>query len=732
MTQADLFSAQPYPQAQPIQFLPKKKTDFQPVVLTTAPDEVLAMPESTLREKVLKAVAVLKWVMQRYEICYSYSGGKDSSTVLAMGLAAAAQLKAEGREVKRFLILNSDTQVENPEVLGVVRAELERVRRWIAGHNLPGHIEVTEPYILSQWAVSIIGGKTLISTPLTSRNCTSDLKSIPLTRVRKQFFGQNRIAEGKFMVGVTGVRFDESAERAGNMMKRAESPVQLVQTNADQDVFLAPIANWTTDDVMEFLGLAVNRAVLPEDERLPISTYSDMADVWRIYKDAEGECTVGSGGGPSKGCGARHGCYVCGMVTNDKSMDAFVTQEQYSYMEPLARFRTYITNTLFDHSKRTWIGRTINDGHIVYGPDAYSPEYVQDLLRYALTIDRNEARAARQLGISPRFQIVSARALVAIDAMWSLQAYTLPFAALAIYDDVYVKGLSFEVPVVEKSPVIPVPPRRYIPVHDWDEDAADAYTGLRHAVLEATEGPCTALREIQVKGTPTLVMEPEVGRMFDVHEESVAMILEFELDRLVARHHESARRAGEIGFGLVGEGYKFYVQFGAITLAKSQVGEVDSILRRSHWREQHGLSGYNYDRDRAYAMTVEAPVPLEPRKVGAKKSDAELREARRLARRNEVACRRISLAQLYRDWSPDVPWRELGHQRLPTRRLLAHCLQKGNARYSAGVARGWARHHFVRLGELVRFLKDHPQVAEAVKVHRSTARRRGVQQLLAA
>ncbi|KWU26434.1 phosphoadenosine phosphosulfate reductase family protein [Burkholderia cenocepacia] len=731
MSQADLFGEQTYPPTQAIQFLPKKKTAFHPVVLTTAPDEVLAMPESTLREKVLKAVAVLRWVMQRYEICYSYSGGKDSSTVLAMGLAAAAQLKAEGLEVKRFLILNSDTQVENPEVLGVVRAELERVRHWIAEHSLPGHIEVTEPYILSQWAVTVIGGKTLISTPLTSRNCTSDLKSIPLTRVRKQFFGQNRVAEGKFMVGVTGVRLDESAERAGNMVKRAESPIALVQTNADQDVFLAPIANWTTDDVMEFLGLAVNWAALPEYERLPIATYSDMADVWRIYKDAEGECTVGSGGGPSKGCGARHGCYVCGMVTNDKSMDAFVTQEQYSYMEPLARFRAYITNTLFDHSKRTWIGRTINDGYIVYGPDAYSPEYVQDLLRYALTIDRNEARAARRLGIRPRFQIVSPRALVAIDAMWSLQAYTLPFAALAIYHDVYVKGLSFEVPLVAKSPVIPVPPRRFIPVADWDEDATDAYTGLRHALLEATEGPCTALREVHVKGTSTLVMEPEVGRMFDVHEESVAMLLEFELDRLVARHHESAQRAGEIGFGLVGEGYKFYVQFGIVTLAKSQVGEVDAILRRSHWREQHGLAGYNYDRARAYAMTVDAPVALAPRKNAAV-NDSAIREAGRLARRNEVVSRRISMAELYRDWSPDVSWRELRHGGLLTRRLPAHCLQKGNARYSPGMHRGWARHHAVRLGELTRFLKAHPQVADKVKAHRSTGRRRGGQQLLAA
>jgi len=730
--QADLLSSETFAQVHPVLFKPRKKSaEFQPVVLRTAPDEVVAMPETTLHEKVLKAVAILKWVMQQYEICYSYSGGKDSSTVLSLAMAAAAQLKAEGKQVKRFLVLNSDTQVENPEVLGVVRGELARVREWIEEHGLPGHIAVTEPYILSQWAVTIIGGKTLISTPLTNRNCTTDLKSTPLGRVRTQFFGLNRVAEGKFTVGVTGVRFDESAERAGNMTKRAESPIQLVQTHENQDVFLAPIANWTTDEVMEYIGLAVNRDVLPEEDRLPVAIYSDFVDVWRIYKDAEGECTVGRGDKPSKGCGARHGCYVCTMVGSDKSMDAFLSQEQYAYMEPLTRFREYVNNTVYDLSKRTWIGRTIIDEHIVYGPDAYSPEYVQDLLRYALTIDRDEKLAAEALGLKePRFQIVSPRALVAIDAVWSLQAYTLPFSALAIYYDVYVKGMRFDVPSVEKAPAGPVPKPRYIPVHNWDEDAPDAFTGLRNPILEATDGPCTALREIQVKGESRQVMEMDTARMFDVHEESVGYLLDFELERLVKRHYEAARRLTTAGVSLVGEGYKFYVQYGAITLAKSQVGEVDSILRRSSWREQNRLSGYNYDRDHAFAMSLDAPVPLEERKRPARPAPEVVAEAERKYRRSEVRDRRIPLSVLYAEWAPDVSWRTMGRHGLPVRKLLAHCLQKGNKQYGAQTFKGWARHHFVRLGELTQFLKDNPDVAEQVKEHRSASRRKGMQLML--
>jgi DNA sulfur modification protein DndC len=722
---ADLLTSMTHTNVVPLVFRPRPKDEeFQPVILAAAPDEVLAMPERTLHEKVLKAVAVMMWAMERFEICFSYSGGKDSSTVLSIGLAAAAQLMAQGKTVKRFLVLNSNTQVENPEVLGVVQSELAHVGAWIAKHGLPGHLAITEPYILSQWAVTIIGGKTLISTPVTNRNCTTDLKSVPLGRIRTQFFGHNKVAQGKFTVGVTGVRFSESVERAGNMMKRAESPVQVVQTNADQDVFLAPIATWSTDEVMEFIGLAVNRDVLPEDERLPIDTYSDLTEVWRIYKDAEGECSVGRGDQPSKGCGARHGCYVCSMVTTDKSMDALLLQDQYSYMQPLASFREYINNTVFDFSKRTWIGRTIKDGHIAFGPDAYSPEYVQDLLRYALTIDRDEQREAARLGISPRFQIVSLRALVAIDALWSLQAYTLPYAALAIFHDVYVKGMRFDVPTVPMAPKVPVPATRYIPVHDWDEDARDAFTGLRSPLLELVG---TSGREIHAKGEPRLVMNTHTGSMFEVEQESIDMLMLFELDRLVARHHEAARTKGRPVFSLAGEAYKFYAQYGTISLAKSQVGEVDSILRRSNWRERHGLAGYNYDKEKAFGMSLDKPLPVEARKRPYQPTAAEIRDEERHHRRLTVRGRRIPLEALFREWAPDVAWHRAGKLGLKLYRLPANCLQKDKKQYSSCRRKGWALHHCVHQGELVQFLRDNPDIARRVVAHRSPGSRPGKQ-----
>lgn len=719
----DLFASSTFATAHPLQFHAPRTNpvpEFQPVILAEAPPDVLTMPERDIEEKIAKAVAVLKWAMSHFEICYSFSGGKDSSTVLSLGLAAAAALKVEGTPIKRFLILNSDTLIENPEVVGVVRTELAHIRAWIREFDLPGTIEVTQPALLDEWAVSIIGGQTLLSTPMTNRNCTADLKSSPLTRARARLLGTNKIASGKFTVGVTGVRYAESAERASNMTKRAESATQVVQTNAKQDVFLAPIADWTTDDVMEYIGLAVN-------DLLPIRIYSTFVDVWRIYKDAEGECTVGRGDKPSKGCSARHGCFTCSMVAADKSMDAFLASPQYAYMAPLARFREYLNNTLFDMDKRYWIGRSIHAGHVEYAPTVYAPAYVQDLLRFALTLDRDEAQAAQVLGIQPRFQIVSLSALIAIDCVWSLHAYTAPFAALKIYHDVYVKGLRFEVPVAPKAPVRPLPKARFIPVTNWDEDSTDAFTGLRDCLQEMAEAPCSQTRNVKSKGQLRVVMNAQFSEMFSVDEESIALLMDFELDRLVQSHQDSLDHPQSLV--QVGAAFKFYLRFGTVSVAKGYLGLADAMLRRSSWRARNGLAGFNFTHERAQALSLEVPMtPTEPTPEELRAQAANLAMHARQAWRSEVRGRRISFRALYAAWSPEVSWREaIQRQGLKGWRLPGHCLYTEDKAYSASTRKGWAICHLVKLGDLVQFIKAHPEVAAKVKRHRQARQEKGAQ-----
>lgn len=480
---------------------------------------------------------------------------------------------------------------------------------------------------------------------------------------------------------------------------------------------------------MEFIGCATNNL-------LPIEIYSDLTEVWRVYKDAEGgECSVGRGDRPSGGCTPRHGCHCCLMVSDDKSMNGFLSRDEYAYMEPLARFREFLGNTLFDLSKRTWVGRSIKDGYIKFAPDAYAPHFLQDLLRYALTIDVNEKDAARQLGIAPRFQLISAEALIAIDSFWSIQGFSAPFKGLEIFRDVYVRGNRYETPVVPKSPKVAIPAPRFIWVgKQWDESGFHDFTGLRSPILEMVEGSCSETRYIHSKGQTISVMNVDVLDVFTVHAESVEMLLMFELDRLVDQYHGENARRTMIDATMAGEGYKFYLRYGTISLAKNQVGKVDKILRRTAWRERFGLAGYQYDHEAALAMSIASiPEPavcsLEEQRERARRLAAEGRAEKRA----QILDRTWTVADLYKHWAPDVPWRKFllrnktTHKSiLPCRKVPAYC-RNPKPQYQSSFRKGWALHHFVLHGALMEFLKQNPAVAEKVKLHRSPMRKRGFQ-----
>lgn len=702
---------------------------FVPVVLAQAPEVVLSMPENSIEEKIAKAVEVLKWAMASYEISFSYSGGKDSSTVLSLAMQAARLLQQEGVPIKRFAILNSDTLQENPEVLGVIKKEIVKIQKWIDDYNLPGEIKVTQPPLSSQYMVSIIGGKSIISTPFTNKNCTPDLKSHPLTKARVELFGHNDVANGRFVANVTGVRFSESERRKANMEGRAESPVQLVMTDAKENVFLAPIAYWDTDTVMEYIGLASNQL-------LPFKTYSDFVDVWQIYKESTGECSVGRGDQPSKGCSARHGCWACTMVKDDKSMNAMVKDEKYSYMRPLAAFRDYLLNTLFDMNRRTWVGRSIKYGYITFKPDAYAPAELQKLLRYALTIDVEEQQKAALLGIKPRFQIISVEALFAIDAHWSLQGFTLPHAGLKIFREVYLEGQRFPVPDVVPFPKVPIPDARYIYVGDeWDDNAHNAeFTGLRNPLAEIAsmdQNPCLGLRTVSRYGVQRSVLNVNTDDVFSVDAESALMILEFELDRLVDKYHGPDVVNLAPGGAVAGQGYLFYVQYGTLTLAANQVSKADEILRRTAWRERMGLAGYNYNHDAALLLSLErSPAEVErwAKEYSSIKAERILLQKKRVERAAKRAHleRCLTVTDLYRDWAPNVPWRQLIRQG----RLVAFkgpAAPAGSGRSRPTAMKCWSLHHLTRAYNLLKFIKGDSEVRERVKAHRCVARKRGYQ-----
>ena len=147
---------------------------------------------------------------------------------------------------------------------------------------------------------------------------------------------------------------------------------------------------------------------------------------------------------------------------------------------------------------------------------------------------------------------------------------------------------------------------------------------------------------------------------------------------------------------------------------KGQEGKIDEILRRTAWRERLGLAGYQYEHARALAMSVEAPVPIIPsQEEMLAKQLAEIK-ARREAKRQRIAQQRLSLADLHRDWAPDVAWR----------RLVQQGKLKMPAIPRAKNGRLVLRHLITRYAFLS-FLQENPLVMQRVR-HFRTRRRTSV------
>jgi 3'-phosphoadenosine 5'-phosphosulfate sulfotransferase (PAPS reductase)/FAD synthetase len=525
-------------------------------------------------------------------VAVSCSYGKDSSTVLSLTLSAASKLAETGVKVPTIAVLTSDTGVENPEMVQYYKAEQEKVKAFAHEYDLDVIVATSRPNLSSGWSTRVIGGRGLPAFPGGNHDCSIDYKVRPLAKLRKQIFKQMYRAMGKDNrvepVVLIGTRYDESEERKRKMIERGESDMEMRRgvdaKGKPTDLFLSPICFWNSDDVWMYLGEAGAGAH---------RSYSDFQETVRVYRDAMGECVImgddeAKAKKNSKACGARHGCAVCTAVGVDHSMENMISGDpKYHYMKGLNQLQRFIVNTRWDMSRRTWIGRTIVKNHIRIAPDIYSPKMLEDLLKYALTIDRDEKIAAGRAGLSaPRFELVPLETLVAIDANWSLQAYHRPFHAMYLYDQVYEKGKSFPVPDVDPVPrPVKMPTPKYFPVADWDDGRNATLNGLRDHILDMVRfdtdaDGCMGLRELK-DGRQMLALNN--SESFSVDLESVHMLLTFEFDEMMKKHDSSWCNPLDA--------YKFYSLYGTISVAPGKMGEIDDMVRRGNFKVANGLWG---------------------------------------------------------------------------------------------------------------------------------------------
>ena len=305
-----------------------------------------AFTEQGLKQTIEDSIAHVKQLYLSDQIPWviGYSGGKDSTAVLQLVWYALQQLKAEGKCHKDVHVISTDTLVENPFVAMWVEKSLERMKEATEQQGLPIHPHRLTPAVKDRFWVNLIG-KGYPAPRYKFRWCTDRLKIAP-----SNTFIKNLVNKRGEAILVLGTRKAESHARASSMehyeriatnTRRADGLT--ANGSLDRVWVYTPIADWTNDDVWIYLNSVVNPWNFPNQ------------DLMGMYQGATegGECPLVVDKS-TQSCGdSRFGCYVCTMVSEDKSMSAMIANDdEKEWMYPLLALRNEIDVNDANHEKK--------------------------------------------------------------------------------------------------------------------------------------------------------------------------------------------------------------------------------------------------------------------------------------------------------------------------------------------------------------------------------------------
>lgn len=370
-------------------------------------------------------------------IC-GYSGGKDSSAVVQLVWMALTKLPKNERK-KIVHVISTDTLVESPVVALWASKSLEKMRAAAISEDLPIIPHRLSPQIQNTFWVNLIG-RGYPCPRANFRWCTDRLKIDP----SNQFIKSILAAESEAIL-VLGSRKAESASRRRVMNEYEEKRYRehLSPNGSFPNTYVfTPIENWENSMVWQFLM---------QNENPWGHSNKDLLAMYR-GASADNECPlVVESGTPSCG-GSRMGCWVCTMVTEDKSLAAMIqNDEEKTWMLPLLDFRNFIaaykqntdlTQNDLDRSRRDF--RRMNGNltwhrdRLVHGPYTKKVRelFLEKLLELQLFIQENGPKEIKQT------ELITMDELRYIRKLWLNEKHEFDDALPRIYKN--VTGKQFE------------------------------------------------------------------------------------------------------------------------------------------------------------------------------------------------------------------------------------------------------------------------------------------------
>jgi len=266
----------------------------------------------------------------------TFSGGKDSTTVLHLTVEILLELKKENKDTKKVFVVSSDTLVEMPIIEDYFFDKIKQLNEFIKKENLNMETVVLSPKVTESFWTLLLG-KGYPSPNQTFRWCTDRMKIRPAT-----YFLTSLANKHKSILMLLGVRSDESIARANSINKHETNHRGLSTHIAIPNAFtLAPVKHWTNPEVWSFLS------------KYP-APWGKHEDMMYLYDKGSGESDCNIALNPeSPSCGkTRFGCWVCTVVSKDKAMENMIRHDEDKWMTPLHEFRNKLEEYRHDENRR--------------------------------------------------------------------------------------------------------------------------------------------------------------------------------------------------------------------------------------------------------------------------------------------------------------------------------------------------------------------------------------------
>jgi DNA sulfur modification protein DndC len=339
-----------------------------------------------------------------------FSGGKDSTTLLQLVWYAIRSLPEYLNHSRKVYVVCNNTLVENPKILEYTYKVLDRIQKAASEQSLPIFVVRTTPVLEDTFWVNLIG-RGYPAPNNVFRWCTERLKINPTTK----FILEKTNTEGEVII-LLGTRKAESSRRSQSM-KRYEVKGQRLRKHVLPSAYVyTPIKDLETNDVWTYL------------QQVPSPWEASNKELVSLYRNANsGDCPlVIDKTTPS--CGhSRFGCWVCTVVSRDKSMEALIENGE-EWMEPLMELRDLLAESRDSEKFREAKRRDGTKKEGIMGP--YKSFFRAEVLKLVLKAQKEIQET------NPEINLINYQELVAIQVNW-YRDFIFNFKVADIYKEVY-------------------------------------------------------------------------------------------------------------------------------------------------------------------------------------------------------------------------------------------------------------------------------------------------------